>query len=165
MEENPETKNLTVTIENTTTNRMETVELDMLVLSVGVEGDDGVVAVIDGVAESRTERRALALVGSLADDRGPGGLGVRRCIVRRSIVDDKHREMLTRFFDDRRDARTLVIGRDESENVRLACGQAGLTIGHQHPPGSDDQRSTPMARTVDPDISAHGTRTPRPPGG
>ena len=37
VEEDPETGNLTVTVENTTTGRLERHELDMLVLSVGVE--------------------------------------------------------------------------------------------------------------------------------
>jgi heterodisulfide reductase subunit A len=37
IEENPETKNLTVTVENTTSGKLERHELDMVVLSVGVE--------------------------------------------------------------------------------------------------------------------------------
>ena len=62
-------------------------------LAVRVERQDGVPALVEREPEPCPQRGALALVGDLADDPGPGGLGDRRRVVGGAVVDDEDRQV------------------------------------------------------------------------
>ncbi len=62
-------------------------------LAVGIEREDGVVALGDGTFEAQAECRALALVRALFDDRRTSGARLIGGVVRRAVVDDQDREM------------------------------------------------------------------------
>ena len=61
-------------------------------LAVGVERDDRLGAVLERVPEAGPQRRALARVGDLAQDRRPGRLGLGGRVVGRPVVDDDDRQ-------------------------------------------------------------------------
>ena len=68
-------------------------DLGRVVLAVGVERDDGLAALLEGVAEPAPQRRALAGVGDLAQDGRAGRLGLRGRVVGRAVVDDDDRQV------------------------------------------------------------------------
>ena len=96
--------------------REEERDLGRVVLAVGVERDDGRGALLEGVAEARPQRRALAGVRELAQDGGAGRLGLGRRVVGRAVVDDDDRQMCPCACHDRGDARTLLVAGDQRED-------------------------------------------------
>ena len=93
-------------------------DLGRVVLAVGVERDDGHGAVLQGVAEAGAQCRALARIRDLAQDDGPGRLGLRRRVVGRAVVDDDDGQEGPRTLDHGRDARALLVARDERKDRR-----------------------------------------------
>ena len=85
-------------------------------LAVGVERDDGRRAVLERVAEAGPERRALAGVRDLAQDGRAGRLGLGGRVVGRAVIDDDDRQEGPRGLDDGRDARPLLVARDQRED-------------------------------------------------
>ena len=77
--------------------------------------------------EPGPQRGALALVRDLADHVGPGGLGDRRRVVGRAVVDDEDRQVAPRRLDHRADPRTLLVARDEREDARPRAASAVVT--------------------------------------
>ena len=86
-------------------------------LAVGIEREDGVVALGDGAFEAQAECRALAPVRALFDDRRPGGACLFGGVVRRAVVDDQDREVAQRRLDDRPDPRAFVVARDQGDEA------------------------------------------------
>ena len=75
-------------------------------------------AVRERAREPRSQRGALALVGDLADDLGPRGLGVGGGVVGRAVVDDDHRQVPARGLDDRGDPRAFLVARHQRDDAR-----------------------------------------------
>ena len=67
--------------------------------------------------ESESQRRALAHVRALLDDRRPGRACLFRRVVRRAVVDDEDRKVAQRGLDDWPDPRTLVVARDQGDEA------------------------------------------------
>ena len=86
-------------------------------LAVGIEREDRVVAIRERTFETEAQRRALALVRALFDDRRPCGACLFGGVVRRAVVDDQDREVAQRRLDDRPDPRTLVVARDQGDEA------------------------------------------------
>ena len=131
-------------------------DLGRVVLAVGVERDDRFGALLERMPEAGPQRRALARVGDLAQDRRAGRLGLRGGVVGRPVVDDHDRQMDARARDDGRDARPLLVAGDQREDrdhvphghavhaVQARPAPAGPAVGGSpdYSPGSD--RSTEL---------------------
>ncbi len=98
-------------------------DLGRVVLAVGVEREDGVVALGDGAFEAQAQRGALALVRALFDDRRPGDACLFRRVVRRAVVDNEDRAVAQCRLDDRPDPRTLVVARDQGDDAGASTGE------------------------------------------
>ena len=121
-------------------------DLGRVVLAVGVERQDRVVALGDGAFEAKPQRRALALVRALFDDRRPRGACLFGRVVRRAVVDDEDRQVAR--ASPRRPAR--------SADPRCSPGSArrgGLARGRVYGPWTCGQRPRLIARALsaDPD--------------
>jgi hypothetical protein len=101
------------------------------VLAVGVEGEDGVVALGQRSFEAEAERRALALVRPLFDDRRACGACLFGGVVGRAVVDDQDREVAQCRLDDRPDPRTLVVARDQGDEAGSQRGPSGAEMSTQ----------------------------------
>ena len=95
-----------------------------VVLAIGIEGDHGRDAVVQGVAEARPQRGALTGVRDLAQDRRSRGLRVLRRVVRGAVVDDDHRQVPTCTVNHVSDPQTLLIRRDQRDDAFLWVGHA-----------------------------------------
>ena len=92
-------------------------DLRRVVLAVGVEREDRVVAVGQRTFEAEAERGALALVRALFDDRRARGACLFGGVVGRAVVDDQDREVAQRRLDDRPDPWALVVARDQGDDA------------------------------------------------
>ena len=97
--------------------REEERDLGRVVLTIGIERDDGCGAVVQRVAEASAQGRTLARIGNLAKDRRTGRLGLGGRVVGRPVVDDDDRQASPRTGDDDRDARALLVAGDERKDA------------------------------------------------
>ena len=97
--------------------RDEARDLVGIVLAVGIERQDRRRAIRERAREPRSQRGALALVGDLADDLGPGRLRVGGGVVGRAVVDDDHRQVPACGLDDRGDPGALLVARHQRDDA------------------------------------------------
>ena len=110
--------------------------LRRVVLAVGIERENGVIALGDGAFESEAERGTLALVRALFDDRRARGTRPFGGVVRRAVVNDEDRQVAQRRLDDRPDPWALVVARDQGDEAgRHGAECTGL--GRRSAPSSD----------------------------
>ncbi len=93
--------------------------LGRVVLSIRVERNYSIVAVVQRITESRTQCCALALVGLLVEDVSACFLGQGGGIICRTIVDDERGQVCARAADDLGDVSSLI-----------ECGDERKYLGH-----------------------------------